>query len=168
MCTILQLHTEGSPLPLDDPAIRPFTINITEFDLIDLKRRLRNVRYVDHLRGTQFTYGFSSIYLKKVVTYWRDVYNWREAESELNAYPQFHTQIEGLDVHFVHVKPLANGTTKPLLLIHSWPGSFYEYYKAIPLLTEVDKDGLAFEVVIPSIPGFGYSEAPHQKGKFES
>jgi len=83
----------------------------------------------------------------------------------LNAFPQFKTQIEGLDVHFIHVKPTKQAKTiLPLLVIHGWPGSVLEYYKSFPLYTEPDDQGLAFEVIAPSIPGYGWSEAPHQKG----
>ena len=92
-------------------------------------------------------------------------YDWRKEEAKLNSYPNFLTEIEGLDIHFVHVK--ADKSAKkvvPLLAIHGWPGSFLEYYKSIPLLTKPDSDGLAYELIIPSIPGYGYSEASHKRG----
>lgn len=140
-------------------------MRITDGELVDLQSRLANARYVDHVEDTQFHYGFNSEYLKEVVEYWRTKYDWRAEEAKLNAYPQFLTQIEGLDIHFVHVKPSKPAKrVVPIMVIHGWPGSFLEYYKSIPLLAEPDESGLAFEVIVPSIPGFGYSEAPHQKG----
>ncbi|XP_017463595.1 PREDICTED: epoxide hydrolase 1-like, partial [Rhagoletis zephyria] len=156
----------GKPVPKDDEKIRPFRLNISDADLQDLKTRLSKARYVDHIAGTHFNYGFNSDYLKKVVEYWQTTYNWRKEEAKINAYPQFQTQIEGLDIHFVHVKPAAKAAKVilPLLAVHGWPGSFWEYHKALPLLTEPDENGIAFEVIVPSIPGYGYSEAPKQKG----
>lgn len=113
--------------------------------------------------------------LKRIVKYWlSSEYNWRVEEAKLNSLPQFHTQIEGLQVHFVHVRPenASQSGTLPLLLIHSFPGSFYEFYKAIPYLVENSEAKNneervvrpSFEVVVPSIPGFTFSEGPHRKG----
>lgn len=155
----------GQAAPKDNPAIRPFKVNVPEADLVDLKSRLSKARYVDHIEGTHFNYGFNSNFLKKVVTYWQTKYDWKKEEAKLNAVPQFVTQIEGIDVHFLHVKPAKKAkTVVPLLISHGWPGSVLEYYKTIPLLTEPDENGVAFELIIPSIPGYGFSEAPHQQG----
>lgn len=141
-------------------------MNVPEADLVDLKSRLSKARYVDHIEGTHFNYGFNSNFLKKVVTYWQTKYDWKKEEAKLNAVPQFVTQIEGIDVHFLHVKPAKKAkTVVPLLISHGWPGSVLEYYKTIPLLTEPDENGVAFELIIPSIPGYGFSEAPHQQGR---
>lgn len=149
---------------MDSTEIRPFKINITDTVLNDLQYRLKNARFVDHLEDSRFNYGFHSDYLKQVVEYWRTKYDWRAAEKKLNSYPQFKTQIEGLDVHFVHVKPTKPAKTViPILVIHGWPGSFLEYYKTFPLLTE-PINGVSFEVIAPSIPGYGFSEAPHKQG----
>src|SRR5699024_6991981 len=113
-----------------------------------------------------FTYGFNSDKLRQVAHYWHTKYNWRAEEAKLNSVPQFLTQIEGIDLHFVRVRPSKPvKRIVPLLVCHGWPGSVLEYYKSFPLLTEPDKNGLAFEVIAPSIPGFGYSEAAHQKGE---
>ena len=122
------------------------------------------MRYVESIEGTNFNYGFNSNYLKQVVEYWKTKYDWRKQEKELNKYNHFKTQIEGINVHFVHVKPTKpSKTVIPLMMIHGWPGSFIEFYKVIPLLTE-PVDGVAFELICPSIPGYGFSEAPHQEG----
>ncbi|CAG2183709.1 unnamed protein product, partial [Oppiella nova] len=127
-------------------------------------QRLESARYVEPIAGTQFNYGFNGDYLKKIVDYWRNTYDWRKYESQLNQFPQYKTQINGIDVHFIHVKPSKPAKTViPLMIIHGWPGSVWEFYKAIPLLIEPN-NGIAFEVIAPSIPGFGFSEAPHQEG----
>lgn len=132
---------------------------------MDLKERLAKTRYVTPLEDSQFNYGFPGTELRKVVDYWRTKYDWRKEEAKLNAYPQFLTQIEGLDVHFIRVRPTKPAkVVVPLLVVHGWPGSVLEYYKSFPLLTEPDSDGLAFEVIAPSIPGYGWSEAAHKKG----
>ena len=129
--------------------------------------RLDHARFIDNLEGTGNTYGFSSVLLKNVTHYWRTKYDWRKEEAKLNAFPNFKTQIEGLQLHFIHAKPTNPvSAIVPLLVCHGWPGSVLEYYRTLPLLVEPDENGLAFEVVAPSIPGFGYSEMPKQKGRF--
>ena len=158
------------PVPNDSTVIKPFKISIPESELRDLQNRLANARYVDHLEDSQFVYGFNSQYLKQIVQYWQNKYDWKKEEAKLNSVPQFITQIEGLDIHFVRVKPLSQTSKKtkivlPLLVVHGWPGSVLEYYKTFPLLIQPDDlDGISFEVIAPSIPGYGFSEAPHQEG----
>lgn len=140
-------------------------MNVSDSELQDLQQRLANARYVDHVEETQFRYGFNSDYLRKVVEYWRTKYDFRAQEKKLNSYPMFVTQIEGLDIHFVHVKPSKQAKLViPLMAVHGWPGSFYEYHKSLALLTE-PINGVAFEVIVPSIPGYGFSEAPHKQGQ---
>lgn len=156
--------TVGEKLPVDNVKIVPFKLNVSADVLNDLKYRLEHANFVEPLEDTKFHYGFSGDQLKQIVQYWNLKYDWRKAEAQLNSYPQFKTQIEGLDIHFVHVKP--NKPAKkvvPIIVIHGWPGSFLEYYKSIPYLLETKND-VAFEVIIPSIPGYGYSEAAHKKG----
>ncbi|NXA87495.1 HYEP hydrolase, partial [Melanocharis versteri] len=155
----------------EDDSIRPFKIETSDKEIEDLHQRLDRFRFTPHVEGAAFHYGFNSSYLKKVVSYWRNQFDWRKQVEELNKYPHFHTTIEGIDIHFIHVKPsyVPHGqTVQPLLMVHGWPGSFYEFYKIIPLLTEPAKHGLnegdvVFEVICPSIPGYGFSEAPHKK-----
>ncbi|XP_051908650.1 epoxide hydrolase 1 [Hippocampus zosterae] len=151
-----------------DTTIRPFKVTTSDAELEDLHRRIDQTRPVPSLEDSRFNYGFNSEYLEKVVAYWRNDFDWRKQVDKLNQYPHFKTNIEGIDVHYVHVKPkrASEGTNcLPLLMVHGWPGSFYEFYGTIPLLTEPsDPQDLAFEVVCPSIPGYGYSEAPHKKG----
>ncbi|XP_051469229.1 epoxide hydrolase 1-like isoform X2 [Apus apus] len=156
----------------EDESIRPFKIETSDKEIEDLHRRLDQARYAPPLEGAAFHYGFNSSYLRKVVSYWRNEFDWREKVKVLNKYPHFRTTIEGIEIHFIHVKPsyVPHGqVVQPLLMVHGWPGSFYEFYKIIPLLTEPAAHGLTesdvvFEIICPSIPGYGFSEAPRQKG----
>ncbi|XP_032634671.1 epoxide hydrolase 1 [Chelonoidis abingdonii] len=155
----------------EDTTVHPFKVETTEEELNDLFRRLDQARFTEPLENSCFQYGFNSVYLRKVISYWRNQFNWKKQVEVLNKFPQFKTKIEGLDVHFVHVKPpsLPEGrSAKPLLMVHGWPGSVYEFYKIIPLLTDPASHGLndehIFEVICPSIPGYGFSETSHKKG----
>ncbi|XP_051264878.1 epoxide hydrolase 1 [Dicentrarchus labrax] len=152
----------------EDVTIRPFKVATSDEELEDLYRRIDQTRPVPSLEDSQFNYGFNSQYLQKVVSYWRNDFDWRRQVDKINQYPHFKTNIEGIDIHYLHVKPkkVPEGTTViPLIMVHGWPGSFYEFYGLIPLLTEPSDPGdLVFEVVCPSIPGYGFSEAPHKKG----
>jgi microsomal epoxide hydrolase len=155
---------KGEPIPKDPIGINKFAVNVSDVVLEDLRKRLELARFVEPIEGTQFNYGFNANYLKQVIEYWKTKYDWRKQEKELNKFNQFTTQIEGINIHFIHVKPSKPAkTVVPLMVIHGWPGSVWEYYKAIPLLTE-PTDGIAFEIICPSIPGYGFSEAPHQEG----
>ncbi|KAE8280463.1 Epoxide hydrolase 1 [Larimichthys crocea] len=149
----------------EDDNVYPFQVQTSDEEIKDLHERIDRTRYADPLEDSGFQYGFNSIYLKKVVSYWRHEFDWKKQVAVLNKYPHFKTKIEGLDVHFIHVRPphRENQKVLPLMLIHGWPGSFYEFYKILPLLTE-NQDGLVFEVICPSIPGYGFSDAPHKKG----
>lgn len=153
----------GQAVPNDDSTVRKFTVKVEESVLLDLKNRLKNTRYHQSIDGSNFEYGINSVTLKKVLDHWSSKYDWRKFEKELNKYPQFVTQIEGLDVHFFHVKPSkAAKEVKPLLLVHGWPGSSADFLQLIPDLTQ--NEDLSFELVIPCIPGFGWSEQPHKQG----
>ncbi|KAM6218001.1 epoxide hydrolase 1 isoform 2-T2 [Rhynchocyon petersi] len=159
------------PTTGEDESIRPFRVETSDQEIKDLHYRLDNVRLSPPVENACFHYGFNSNYLKKVIGYWRNTFDWRKQVEILNQYPHFKTKIEGLDIHFIHVKPPhlpAGRTAKPLLMVHGWPGSFYEFYKIIPLLTDPKSHGLSdehiFEVICPSIPGYAYSEASSKKG----
>ncbi|XP_047208015.1 epoxide hydrolase 1 [Girardinichthys multiradiatus] len=155
----------GEKPPSEDENIYPFTVQTSDKEIEDLHERIDRTRFTDPLEDSGFQYGFNSAYLKKVVSYWRNTFDWKKQVAMLNKFPHFKTKIEGLDVHFIHVRPPHRGDQRllPLMLVHGWPGSFYEFYKILPLLTQ-NHDGISFEVVIPSIPGYGFSEAPHKKG----
>ncbi|HEX6195342.1 MAG TPA: epoxide hydrolase [Jiangellaceae bacterium] len=138
--------------------IRPFTINISQEDLDDLGRRLAEVRWTNEIPGSSGSYGVSVDRTQHLVEYWRDEYDWRAWETRLNSYPQFTTEIDGQNIHFLHIKsgrPDALG----LILTHGWPGSIVEFLDVIEPLTEK-----GFHVVIPSIPGFGFSGPTHDSG----
>ncbi|XP_006278350.1 epoxide hydrolase 1 [Alligator mississippiensis] len=155
----------------EDATVHPFKVETTDEELNDLFRRLDQARFTEPLEDSCFYYGINSVYLRKVVSYWRNQFNWKKQVEVLNKFPHFKTKIDGINVHFLHVKPphLPEGhSAKPLLMVHGWPGSFYEFYKVISLLTDPASHGLSdehiFEVICPSIPGYGFSEAPHKQG----
>ncbi|XP_020316276.2 epoxide hydrolase 1 [Oncorhynchus kisutch] len=149
----------------EDEKVFPFQVQTSDEEIQDLYDRIDRTRYTEPLKDTGFQYGFNSTYLKKVVSHWRHQFNWKKQIAILNKYPQFKTNIEGLDVHFIHVRPPHREGQRvlPLMLVHGWPGSVYEFYRILPLLTN-SLDSLAFEVICPSIPGYGFSEAPHKQG----
>lgn len=149
----------------EDKTIQRFVVKTSVEEIEDLHKRIDLTRFTDPLEDSKFNYGFNSTYLRRVVSYWRHQFNWEKQVKVINQYPHFKTKIEGIDVHFVHVRPLQKSgqTVVPLMMVHGWPGSFYEFYGIIPMLTKTDSN-VVFEVICPSIPGYGYSEAPHKKG----
>ena len=144
--------------------VRPFVINIPQPDLDDLRTRLERTRWAAPA-GEQ--YGFPLTRLRALVQYWLDGYDWRGWEARLNAHPQFVTEIDGEQIHFLHVKSTEPGAM-PLILTHGWPGSVVEYLDLIDPLTDPRKHGAdpaqAFDVVIPSLPGFGFSSPARNAG----
>ena len=157
------------PKKMDD-SIRPFKISVPEGKIKDLKARLKRDLEENRLANPPiakgFGYGFSQAYLKEVITYWKDKFDWKKTvEEKINKdFPQFMTNIDGVEVHFLHIKPKKPAKTiVPLLLVHGWPGSFLEFTKLIPLLTEGGGD-LGIEIVAPSIPGYGFSSAAAKEG----
>ena len=151
----------------DDGAIVPFTIDVPEPVLTDLRDRLSDARFPDELEGAGWTYGTNLAYLKELVDYWRNEFDWREQERQLNRFEQFKTNIDGLDVHFIHRRS-SNPNAFPLIIVHGWPGSFVEFHKIIEPLTDPERHGGraedAFHLVIPSIPGYGFSDKPGLPG----
>lgn len=145
----------------------PFQINIPQTVLDDLKERLAHTRWTDEVNDSKWDYGTNLEYLKGLVNYWQNNYDWRKQEKELNKFPQFKVEIEGLAIHFIHMRS-KGPNPKPLILFHGWPDSFYRYYKVIPMLTEPEKFGGnpadAFDVVVPSQIGFGFSSRPNRRG----
>jgi epoxide hydrolase len=147
--------------------INPFRIDIPRADLDDLRDRLARTRWGGQLPGEGWSRGVPVEYLKSLAEYWRDKYDWRAAERQLNEFPQFTTEIDGLRLHFLHVRS-PEPDALPLILTHGWPNSFVEFTKTIGLLTDPRAHGAdpsqAFHVVIPSVPGFAFSEAPREAG----
>ncbi|KAF2879071.1 hypothetical protein ILUMI_27106 [Ignelater luminosus] len=149
----------------EDTTIKSFKISVSEEILTDLKTRLETTRTLTPpLEGIQQQYGFNTNLLQKVINYWKKDYDWRKRETFLNQFPQYKTRIQGLNLHYIHVKP-KNVRTLPLLLLHGWPGSVREFYKIIPILTKPQQgQDFAFEVIVPSLPGYGFSEGSSKPG----
>ncbi len=147
--------------------IRPFRIDVPQADLDDLRERLARTRWPDELPGVGWDYGVPLGYLRELAEYWRTAYDWRAHEARLNQFPQFTTTIDGANVHFLHVRSPERDAW-PLLLTHGWPGSIVEFAKIIAPLTDPRAHGGdaadAFDVVAPSVPGFGFSGPTREQG----
>ncbi len=135
--------------------IKPFSINIPQHILDDLKMRLEHSRWPNEIENTGWQYGTNLAYLKSLSSYWLHTFNWRKVEAEINAFPNFMATIDGHKIHFLHIKAKQKNAM-PLIITHGWPGSFLEMMKLIPLLA--DNNDFAFDLVIPSVIGFGFSE----------
>lgn len=159
--------TTPAEVAASDAAIRPFRIEIPQSDLDDLRERLAHTRWPDELPGVGWSRGVPLDYLKELAEYWRAGYDWRVWEARLNQFPQFTTTIDGANVHFLHVRS-PEPDALPLILTHGWPGSVAEFLDVIGPLTDPRAHGGdpadAFHVVIPSIPGFGFSGPAHEAG----
>jgi pimeloyl-ACP methyl ester carboxylesterase len=147
--------------------IRPFKIHIDDAELADLKRRLRATRWPDAQTVGDWGQGIPLHYVQKVCDYWEREYDWRKTEARLNALPQFQTDLDGVSIHFLHIRS-RHDDALPLVLTHGWPGSIIEFLKIIPALTDPTAHGGqasdAFHVVCPSLPGYGFSGKPKQSG----
>jgi pimeloyl-ACP methyl ester carboxylesterase len=150
-----------------DVSIRPFRIEIPQSDLDDLRYRLARTRWPDELAGEDWVRGVPTGYLRELAAYWRDGYDWRAQEARLNEFPQFTTTIDGVNVHFLHVRSPEPGAL-PLILTHGWPGSVAEFLRIIGPLADPRAHGGdpadAFHLIIPSIPGYGFSGPVHEAG----
>ena len=148
-------------------AIRPFTIDIAEEQLEDLRWRLDLTRWPEAETVQDWSQGVPLAEARKLVDHWRNRYDWRRCEAALNRYPQFLTEIDGLDIHFLHVRS-PNPDALPLILTHGWPGSVIEFMKCIGPLSDPAAHGGnpadAFHLVIPSLPGYGFSGKPKETG----
>ncbi|AUH41582.1 epoxide hydrolase family protein [Streptomyces sp. CMB-StM0423] len=147
--------------------VRPFRISVPESDLDDLRYRLDRTRWPDELPGAGWEYGVPREYLRELVRYWRHAYDWRAAEARLNLWPQFMTTIDGADVHFAHIRSPEPDAT-PLVITHGWPGSIVEFERIAGPLSDPRAHGAdpadAFHLVLPGIPGFGFSGPTREKG----
>lgn len=147
--------------------IVPFTVEIPESELEDLRFRLEKTRWPEAETSGDWNQGIPLHYTKELAHYWQHEYDWRRFESNINRWPQFKTTIEGLDIHFIHCKS-PHEDALPLIISHGWPGSVVEFHKVIDALTNpTEHGGLAedaFHVVAPSLPGFGFSGKPERTG----
>ena len=149
-----------------DFSVKPFRIHISDSILSDLLERLKRTRWPDEIPNAGWTYGTDLAYLKALVTYWRDQFDWRRQEIELNRFRHYMVPLAGIDLHFVH-EPGRGPNPMPLLISHGWPGSVWEFQKLIPMLTDPEQFGAdptdSFTVVAPSLPGYTFSFKPNQK-----
>jgi hypothetical protein len=162
-----------SPLPPtlstapEDKGIRPFRVKVPEAALVDLRRRIAATRWPDGETVTDASQGVQLATIRELARYWATGYNWRKAEAKLNDLPQFITEIDGLDIHFIHVRS-KHQNALPLIVTHGWPGSIIEQLKIVDPLTNPTAHGGtaadAFHVVIPSMPGYGFSGKPTSTG----
>ncbi|WP_137744902.1 epoxide hydrolase family protein [Robertmurraya siralis] len=147
--------------------ISPFNIKISNKQILDLKKRIELTRWPDEIPGSQWNYGIPLKFMKSIIGYWKDHFDWRMVEEKMNMYPNYKTNIDGIELHYVHVRG-SGSNPLPIIIPHGWPGSFYEMLDIIPYLTTPEKFGgdrnESFDVVIPSIPGHGFSSSSLRPG----
>jgi pimeloyl-ACP methyl ester carboxylesterase len=164
---VASLLPEAARAATEDKAIRPFRINVPEEQLADLRRRIAATRWPDKETVTDPSQGVQLATIQKLARYWQTDHDWRKIEAKLNALPQFITEIDGLDIHFIHVRS-KHDNALPLIVTHGWPGSIIEQIKIIEPLTNPTAHGAsasdAFHLVIPSLPGHGFSGKPTAPG----
>jgi epoxide hydrolase len=148
-------------------AIRPFRVDVPDQSLVDLRRRLQQTRWPEAETAGGWRQGVPLSYLKGLCEYWANGYDWRRAEARLNAWPQFVTTIDGLDIHFLHIQSV-HSNALPLIVTHGWPGSVFDFLDVIGPLTDPVAHGGdasdAFHLVLPSLPGYGFSGKPVHEG----
>jgi pimeloyl-ACP methyl ester carboxylesterase len=159
--------TVASTQSADTAAIRPFKVHVPEAELTELRRRINNTRWPERETVTDATQGVQLATTQALALYWATEYDWRKIEAKINALPNFITEIDGLDIHFIHVRS-KHENALPLIVTHGWPGSIIEQMKVIDPLTNPTAHGGsasdAFDVVIPSMPGYGFSGKPTTPG----
>ena len=147
--------------------IEPFTIHVSQDTLDDLSDRLADTRWPDEISGNGWDYGTNMSYLRELVDYWQKEYDWRAQERSLNQFDHFRATVDGLGVHFIHARG-KGAYPFPLIISHGWPGSVVEMLKIIPMLTDPASHGGSaedsFDVVVPSLPGYGFSDKPIERG----
>jgi pimeloyl-ACP methyl ester carboxylesterase len=161
------MNAVAQPKGSDATAIRPFHVNVPEADLTELRRRIKATVWPNRETVADATQGVQLATVQRLANYWATDYDWRKVEARLNALPQFITEIDGLDIHFIHVRSKHKGAL-PLIVTHGWPGSVIEQLKIVDPLTNPTAHGGsasdAFDLVIPSMPGYGYSGKPATAG----
>jgi len=144
-----------------------FAVNIPQATLDDVRDRLARTRWTDEVAGAGWDYGANLAYLKELTSYWRDTFDWRTQEQAINAFPHFRAIVDGVGIHFIHQRGTGDNPL-PLVLLHGWPSSFWQMLKVIPLLTDPAAHGGdaadSFDVVVPSLPGYGFSDRPAEPG----
>ena len=171
---VSRLSTMDTPIDIDNnqlanngSSITPFEIVVPDAAISDLKNRLQNTRLPDQISETTWEYGTDKAYLTELIDYWENEFDWREQERTLNQFDHFKTEIDGIEMHFIHQRS-EHPDAIPLMIVHGWPGSISEFSKIIdPLVDPVTHGGSAsdaFHVITPSLPGFGFSSAPTRPG----
>lgn len=149
-------------------AVEPFRVQVSQAVLDDLQTRLAHTRLPDEVEGAGWDYGVPRAYMQELVDYWRTRFDWRAQERAINTFAHFRATIDGRSIHFIHERG-KGPRPLPLIITHGWPGSFYEMHKIIPLLTDPARFGGdpadAFDVIVPSLPGYGFSDRPTQPGE---
>src|SRR5215210_6132088 len=158
---------QGKETSMTHPEVRPFRIDVPEEELVDLRRRILATRWPEKEPVEDQSQGVQLVTIQELARYWAEEYDWRKCEEKLNALPNFITEIDGLDIHFIHVRS-EHEDALPLIVTHGWPGSVIEQLKIIDPLTNPTAHGAsaadAFHVVIPSMPGYGFSGKPAETG----
>ncbi len=147
--------------------VYPFEIFIPQATLDDLRNRLAHPRWPDEVAGAGWDYGANLAYLKELVDYWQHDFDWRQQETAINRFEHFRAEVDGVGIHFIHARGKGSNPL-PLLLLHGWPSSFFQMLKLIPLLTDPASHGGdaadSFDVIVPSLPGYGFSDLPRERG----
>lgn len=163
----IETHVIGAPPTANDLTIRPFEFHASSESLEDLRQRIASTRWPDRETVADDSQGVQLATMQRLADYWETEYDWRKVEARLNSFPQFITEIDGLDIHFIHVRS-KHENALPIIVTHGWPGSIIEQLKIIEPLTDPTAHGGkaedAFHVVIPSIPGYGFSAKPTSAG----
>ena len=146
--------------------VKPFRVEVPEATLEDLRERLARTRWPDEITDSRWDYGSNLAYIKELVDYWRARFDWRAQEKAINAFAHFRANVDGLGIHFIHERGKGPNPV-PLIITHGWPSTFFEILKIIPLLTDPASHGGevadSFDVVVPSMPGYGFSDPPKQR-----
>jgi Epoxide hydrolase N terminus len=158
-CDPLPQQPYDTPVP--DGGAKPFRVALPESLLADLRERLDRTRWPDEIPGSGWSYGTSLSYARELAAYWKDEYDWRAQEAKLNAFEQYSALLKGIDLHFIHERGDGDDPV-PILLLHGWPSSVWEFHKIIHLLTDAGERG-GFSVVVPLLPGYGFSFRPFQE-----
>lgn len=146
-------------------SVRRFEVNVPQETLDDLRERLANTRWTDEIKDADWDYGTNQSYLKKLVNYWRNKFDWRKQEEAINKFAHFRAKVDGLNIHFIHERGTGDKPL-PIVLTHGFPDSFFRFSKIIPMLTDPIAHGGAdedsFDVIVPSLPGYGFSDKPKE------
>lgn len=148
-------------------SVQPFKVEIPQHTLDDLQERLVSTRWTDSVEGADWDYGANLAYIRELVAYWRNHFDWRAQEATLNQFSHFRADVDGFGIHFIYERGKGPHPL-PIILTHGWPSTFTEMLKIIPMLTDPARYGGdpndSFDVIVPSLPGYGFSDRPHQRG----